>query len=96
MAIISVVFAEVFMAINGGRGLIGPYITAAPTAALPIGNTLLSLPVDVRVYRSYTKHNHKLYLITYVYVFINMAPTSAPPPPPPSPSAAPCSVCRSM
>jgi inorganic pyrophosphatase len=35
MAIISVVFAELFMAINGGRGLIGPYIRASSVVVVP-------------------------------------------------------------
>mmetsp|Transcript_5422 Transcript_5422/g.17450 ORF Transcript_5422/g.17450 Transcript_5422/m.17450 type:complete len:883 (-) Transcript_5422:428-3076(-) len=33
MAIISVVFAELFMAVNQGGGLIGPYVAAAPKVA---------------------------------------------------------------
>eukprot|EP00962_Isochrysis_galbana_P001489 scaffold392_cov101-Isochrysis_galbana.AAC.5 len=35
MAIISVVFAELFMAINGGRGLIGPYIRDTSVVIMP-------------------------------------------------------------
>jgi inorganic pyrophosphatase len=42
MAIISVVFAEVFMAINGGRGLIGPYIR--DTSAVVMPQAMFTLP----------------------------------------------------
>ena len=44
MAIISVVFAQLFMAINGGRGLIAPYVPAYSSAVSVLATEMIALP----------------------------------------------------